>query len=52
MAKLSDDQISDIKNIIHEGIRGIKIHKIDQSNMILDIDYDNIISRICEVIDE
>lgn len=52
MAKLSDDQINNIKNIIHDGIREIKIHKIDQSNMILDIDYDSIISKICEVIDE
>lgn len=41
-----------IKDIIHTGIKDLKIHRIDESNMILDIDYDDIVNKICGVIDE
>lgn len=50
MTSLSEEQKNMIKDIIHNGIKDIKIHRIDQSNMILDIDYDNIVEQICGVI--
>lgn len=52
MATLSEKQKNMIKDIVHAGIKDLKIHRIDQSNMILDIDYDDIVDKICSVIDE
>lgn len=52
MYEISDEKRKIIKDIVCEGIQNIKIHKIDSTNMIIDIDYDMIVNRICEELNE
>lgn len=43
---------SDIKNIIFESLKDIQIHKVDDINMILEIDYEGIAAKIMLAVKE